>query len=222
METEIKLAFSSKEEMMAIINADWFADYCLDVGEKEPVKLTNSYYDTKDRVLLNKGTSVRVRLYEEGNESHYEHTVKFGGSVVNGLHQRYEWNVDSDSSEFDVNEFRRKASRGDDDPEEILDDALGDVKSEDLICLCSTYCERTTYTFGFGDSMMEACFDVGKISAGDKSEDICELEIELESGDVVDLKELAQFIVDNTNAVPYDQSKYMRAIRLLDTASNEQ
>lgn len=66
--------------------------------------------------------------------------------------------------------------------------------------------------------MMEASFDIGKISGGNKTEDICELEIELEAGDVVDLKEMAQFIVDNTGAVPYDQSKYMRAIRLLDSA----
>ena len=41
METEVKLAFKSKEELMGIINADWFSDYCLDVGEKRPVKLNN-------------------------------------------------------------------------------------------------------------------------------------------------------------------------------------
>lgn len=222
METEVKLAFNSKEELMGIIQADWFADYCLDVGQKEPVRLTNSYYDTKDRVLFNKGTSIRVRLYEDSNGSRYEHTVKYGGSVVNGLHQRYEWNVDADSPEFDIDEFRRKACQGDDDPEEILDEALGDIKSEDLVCLCSTYCERTTYTFGYGDSIMEACFDTGTINAGSKSEDICELEIELESGDVVDLKEMAQFIVDNAGAVPYDESKYVRAVRLLDTANEQE
>ena len=221
METEVKLAFKSKEDMMSIINADWFCDYCLDVGDKEPVKLTNSYYDTPDRTLLKNGTSIRVRLCESGNESHYEHTVKYGGSVVNGLHQRYEWNVESDSPDFDIAEFRRKACTGDDDPEEILDDALCSVKSEDLVCLCSTYCERTNYSFGYGDSLMEASFDTGKISAGGKSEEICELELELESGDVVDLKEMAQFIVDNTDAVPYDESKYMRAVRLLDS-TNEQ
>ena len=218
METEVKLAFKSKEELMGIISADWFSDYCLDVGEKRPVKLNNTYFDTKDRDLMKKGTSVRVRLYDDGEKTHYEHTVKYGGSVVNGLSQRYEWNVESDSPVFNVEEFRSKASRGDDDPEEILDEALGGVKSEDLISLCSTYCERTIYTFGFGDSMMEASFDIGKISGGNKTEDICELEIELEAGDVVDLKEMAQFIVDNTGAVPYDQSKYMRAIRLLDSA----
>lgn len=221
METEVKLAFKSKEELMGIIKADWFADYCLDVGDKEPVRLTNNYYDTKDRVLFKKGTSIRVRLYEDSEGSRYEHTVKYGGSVVNGLHQRYEWNVDSDSSEFDVDEFRRKAHLVDDDPEEILNEALGDIKSDDLVCLCSTYCERTTYTFGFGDSMMEACFDTGTINAGGKHEDICELELELESGDVVDLKEMAQFIVDNAGATPYDASKYARALRLLD-ASDEQ
>lgn len=221
METEVKLAFNSKEELMAVIDADWFGDYCLDVGKKTAVKLTNTYYDTIDRSLLAKGTSVRVRLYEDEEGSRYEHTVKFGGSVVNGLHQRYEWNVDSDTEKFDVSEFTSIASKGDDDPEEILYDALGDVKSEDLKPLCSTYCERITYTFGFGDSIMEACFDTGKIIAGGKTEQICELEIELESGDVVDLKEMAQFIVDNTGARPFDQSKYMRAIKLLDTSSND-
>lgn len=221
METEVKLAFKSKEELMAIIKADWFADYCLDVGDKKPIKLTNNYFDTKDRDLFKKGTSIRVRRYEGEDEERYEHTVKFGGSVVNGLHQRYEWNVDADSPDFDIETFRSKATRrGDDDPEEILDEALGDVKNEDLVCLCSTYCERTIYTFGFGDSMMEASFDTGKISAGNKTEEICELEIELESGDVVDLKEMAQFIIDNTGAVPYDESKYVRAVRLLDS-SNE-
>ena len=221
METEVKLAFKSKEEMMSVIHADWFADYCLDACEKEPVKLNNNYYDTPDRTLLKNGTSIRVRLYESGTESHYEHTVKYGGSVVNGLHQRYEWNMESDSPEFDVAEFRRKACNGDDDPEEILDEALGGVKTEDLVCLCSTYCERTNYSFGYGDSLMEASFDTGTISAGDKSEEICELELELESGDVVDLKDMAQFIVDNTDSYLYDESKYMRAVRLLDSVNDK-
>ena len=221
METEVKLAFNSKEELMGIIDAEWFSDYCLDAGKKDPVKLSNSYYDSKDRKLLKNGTSIRVRLYDDGEKTHYEHTVKYGGSVVNGLHQRYEWNVDADSPDFDIDEFRRKACTGDDDPEEILNEALGDIKSEDLLCLCSTSFERTNYTFGFGDSIMEASFDIGRISAGGKHEDICELELELESGDVVDLKDMAQFLVENTSAVPYDESKYMRALKLLDSSDDQ-
>ncbi|MCQ2515668.1 MAG: CYTH domain-containing protein [Saccharofermentans sp.] len=221
METEIKLAFNSKEELMAVINAEWFGDYCLDAVEKAPVKLTNTYYDTKDRILKAKGTSVRVRLYEDEDGERYEHTVKFGGSVVNGLHQRYEWNVDSEDDSFDVDSFKAASVRNDDDPSEILEDALGDIKNEDLVALCSTYCERTTYTFGFGDSIMEACFDIGVISAGNKKEDICELELELESGDVVDLKDMAQFIIDSTDARLFDDSKYIRALRLLDKADEE-
>lgn len=219
METEIKLAFKSKEDLMSIIDADWFIDYCLDAGEKEAVKLTNTYFDTKDRSLKAKGTSIRVRLYESEDGERYEHTVKFGGTVVNGLHQRYEWNVDIDDDSFDVDKFKAASVRSDDDPSEILDEALGDVKTEDLVALCSTYCERTTYTFGFGDSIMEACFDIGYISSGDLKEEICELELELESGDVVDLKDMAQFIIDNTDAQLFNDSKYSRAIRLLDKAN---
>ncbi len=218
METEIKLRFNSKEELMSILKADWFKNYCLDSGDKEPVRLTNEYFDTPDRILLEKGTSVRVRRYDDGTVTHYEHTVKFGGSVVDGLHQRYEWNVDSDSGVFDVESFRIKTLTGDDDPGKILEEALGDVKSEDLIKLCSTYCERITYTFGYGDSIMEACIDTGTVSGGGKTEPICELELELESGNVVDLKEMARIIIDETGAEPYDVSKYMRAIRLLDSS----
>jgi len=219
METEIKLAFKNKEELMAIINAEWFGDYCLDAGEKTAVKLTNTYFDTKDRALNSHNATVRVRLYSDEDGERYEHTVKFGGTVVNGLHQRYEWNVDSDDDKFDVDKFKAASIRSDDDPSEILEDALGDIKTEDLVALCSTYCERTTYTFGFGDSIMEACFDVGEISAGDKKEEICELELELESGDVVDLKDMAQFILDNTDARLFNDSKYSRALRLLDRAN---
>ena len=38
METEVKLAFDSKEALFGIINAEWFSDYCLDTAVKKPVK----------------------------------------------------------------------------------------------------------------------------------------------------------------------------------------
>ena len=38
METEVKIAFDSKEKLLQIINEDWFADYCMD--ESSPVRYT--------------------------------------------------------------------------------------------------------------------------------------------------------------------------------------
>lgn len=214
METEVKLAFADKEKLFSIVEEEWFSDLCLDTSKKEAAVLDNTYYDTKDLKLSSRGASIRVRTYKTEDGERYEHTVKFGGGVVNGLHQRYEWNVDSEDEEFNLQQFIRKACESD-DPIELLTGALEGINEEDIKPLCRTVFERTTYTFGFGDSMMEACFDYGRIKAGDKEETICELEIELESGDVVDLKEMAQYIVDNSEGVPFDESKFKRCLKLL-------
>ena len=216
METEVKLAFNSKEELFGILDTEWFGHYCLDTSEKEPMQLSNTYYDTDDRIITNRGGSIRVRLYESDEESnHYEHTVKFGGSVNNGLHQRYEWNNLSESNEFNFSDFR-KAVIESGDPSELLDEVLEGVTEANLKPLVSTEFERTIYVLGFGDSMMEACFDYGKIIVGDKFETICELEIELTEGDVVDLQDLASYIADHSGATPYNDSKFHRCLRLLD------
>lgn len=217
METEVKIAFSSKEELLSITNEEWFADYCMD--EETPVVYTldNTYYDTKERELSRRGAILRVRTYrEEDDENKYEHTIKFGGKVENGLHQRYEWNVRSSSRDFNLDEFKMKASRQE-DPSAILEDALEGIDTDSLTPLCRTVFERTVYTFGYGDSIMEACFDVGQIVAGEKSEPICELELELTSGDVVDLKDMADFIVEHTNGKHYNESKFERSLRLMDS-----
>ena len=214
MESEVKLAFKSEEELFNVINAEWFADYCLDTSEKEAVRLENIYYDTEDLKLSAKGAAVRVRLYHSEEGEKYEHTIKYGGGVSNGLHQRYEWNVVREDNEFNKKEFVKAASSSD-DPVELLEEVLDDINDDELKPFCRTDFNRTTYTFGFGDSIMEVCFDCGKIIAGDKEETICELELELESGDVVDLKEMAQFIVDNTGAELFDESKFKRCMKLM-------
>ncbi len=217
METEIKLGFKDAESMLAITSADWFSDYCLDPSEKASVLLTNKYLDTPDRKISSRGAMIRVRHYTSDEEDFYEFTVKYGGAVSGGLHQRYEWNVRSDSSSFKIEEFKKQA-RAQDDPEELLDEALEGVTDDDLSVLCSNFFNRTVYMFGFGDSIMEACFDIGKILDGnnEQAEDIVELELELESGDVVDLKELADYVVNKTGCVPFNNSKYQRTIKLLD------
>mgnify|MGYP003296436294 CR=1 FL=1 len=98
----------------------------------------------------------------------------------------------------------------------MLIELLSEISDSDLVPICKTKFNRTKYTLGYGDSIMEACFDVGKLTGGDKSENICELEIELISGDVVDLQELADYIEKKTNAVLFNDSKFKRCLKLLD------
>ena len=220
METEIKLGFKDKESMFAITEADCFSDFCLDTSKVSPVLLENTYLDTEDRKITSRGAMIRKRHYSGCGDDYYEFTVKYGGAVTDGLHQRYEWNVRSNTKNFRISEFKNLSS-GSDDPDELLDKALDGVSDDELKELCSNYFYRTVYTFGFGDSIMEACFDCGKIEnvSGDAVEPICELELELTSGDVVDLREMARFLIDETGCVPFDDSKYKRTIRLLDSGN---
>ena len=103
-----------------------------------------------------------------------------------------------------------------DDPIELLQEVMEGITPDQLVPLCGTSFERTKYTFGFGNSIMEACFDYGTIRGGNTTETICELELELESGDVVDLKEMGQFIVENTTGKPFNESKFKRCLNLLE------
>lgn len=217
METEVKIAFDSPEEMLKIIDEEWFGSYCLDASSPVRYELDNTYYDTKDRLLLSRGAACRVRYFSDSDESDkYEHTVKLGGKVENGLYQRYEWNVRSSEKRFNVSDFKSKAL-SQSDPAEVLNEALEGIADDDLEALCRTDFSRTVYTFGFGDSIMEACFDVGMIEAGGKTEAICEMELELTSGDVVDLKDMAAFIIENSKGRPFNDSKFQRSLRLLDS-----
>lgn len=216
METEFKLSFKSEDDLFSIVNSKWFAEYCLDPEQKKSEFLQNTYYDTANRDLTNNGASIRVRKHvaTQDEDDCYTHTVKYGGKVENGLHQRYEWNLRTDKEVFDKSEIL-SSSIGSDDPSELLVKILEGIDDDALKELCSTNFNRTTYTLGYGDSIMEACFDVGKIEAGDKQDNICELELELISGDVVDLKELAEYIQQNSNGVFFNDSKLSRCIALL-------
>lgn len=217
METECKLAFKNEEELFGILDADWFYNICMEHEKQEAVKLSSTYYDTPDKRMISRGGSIRVRNISDSDEEEetYEHTIKLGGKVDNGLHQRYEWNVKTFSKSFSKEEFLDGISRSE-DPSDILIEALEGISEDDLEPLCKTKFYRTVYTLGYGDSLMEACFDVGKLSAGDKSEPICELELELISGDVVDLMDMANYIVSKTNAEFSNDSKFKRCLKLLE------
>ena len=90
------------------------------------------------------------------------------------------------------------------------------LTDEDLIVICSNSFYRTVYNLSYGDSTIEACFDYGSIisSDGSRSEEICELELELRSGDVDDVKKLAGSIIAMTGCVPFDDTKYGRTLAM--------
>ncbi len=214
METEVKLSFKDKESLSNVTLTDSFRKYCLDLNSS-PVCLENSYLDTADRTILSRGGSARVRHVSGDNIDYFEQTVKYKGGASSGLHQRYEWNVSSDSSIFSIEGFKKNAGN-DGDPIEFLDVIFDGIESNDLIILCFNSFNRTTYKLKYGNSIIEACVDSGIIKSpvNDMTDEICELELELIEGNVDDLTALTDLIVKENACVPLDKSKFMRTLAL--------
>lgn len=210
MESELKIKFPSPEELHATISSAWFKSAVFQEDEKTE-EYINRYFDTEDHLLLDKHVSVRVRQIVGQN---YVHTVKLGGKSIDGFSQRYEWNQEADAGRFDVKRFLDQAAICD-DPIELLEEALAPIKSRDLVEICQTRFTRKTITAGYGDSLFEICLDDGACIAGDKSIPICEMEIELISGNTGDVIDFGHLVEDNSNGEFSNFSKYGRCLALL-------
>jgi len=211
LETELKLKFTSREEILKLWNAEWFVDILIPNSEKTEYYDTK-YFETKDRALLAHMASIRVREIRDGD---FVHTVKIGGKSRDGLHQRFEWNLETTEDEFDADAFAEHAIT-DGDPSEILEEVLKSISGKELNMICRTSFERTMSLAGYGDSLMEICFDTGSLYAKNAQEELCELEIELKQGDVRDVLALGEEIISQTGAVRDDRGKYVRCLALLD------
>ena len=215
METEVKLSFKDKESLNNVTLTDSFRKFCPDLNSS-PVLLENNYLDTIDRTILSRSGSARVRHVSGSGKDFYEFTVKYGGGSSSGLHRRFEWNVRSDDDHFSIAEFKEKAAMEKGDPAEYLDEVFDGLNDDDLIVLCFNSFYRTLYTLKYNNSTVEACVDSGIIrsSVSDETEEICELELELITGDEKDLMELKELIMNENDCVPLDKSKFMRTLAL--------
>jgi triphosphatase len=130
-------------------------------------KLHSVYYDTPDLRLRSKAMALRLRL--EGKK--WLQTLKGGGSVQTGLHQRYEWETPVPAGQLD---FWALAASNAPLPRGLL---------KKLQPLFVTDFSRNLRLLHFGRAEIELCLDSGEIRAGEKICPISELELELKSGD---------------------------------------
>lgn len=210
METELKLAYDSVDDLLAVQDKDWFVGVLLpDMPTHQ--RFINSYYDTDDCFLRSQGATVRVRDIE-GNG--FVHTVKSSAGNKDGLHQRFEWNYETDEEKFNTISFLKNAELCN-DPFHIIEDILLPISDVKLTCMFQTVFDRITYMVGYGNSIIELSLDYGKINVLDRSEEICEMEIELVEGDVRDVISLGHVVLSNSKCRTENRSKYSRCFDLL-------
>ena len=143
-------------------------------GDSRTRTLDTIYYDTSDHRLTQKHLSMRVRCVD----ARCQQTFK---APITGPFARHEANVAIDGPDLDLDAFG-PAIRAQ------LDDASG---SAPLAPQFSVRVSREEREINRPRAVIEAAFDTGLISAADHQAPICELELELKSGNPAALYELA-------------------------------
>lgn len=161
--------------------------------------LDNTYYDTPELSL--KARRVAVRTRRQGRS--WLQTVKCAAVSSGGLSQRPEWEQPYVGS-FDFSAI--------DDPATAR---LLARKANKLVPAFTTRFRRETRRYAPRDGVsILLMIDTGSIEAAGRSAPICELELELEAGQPLDLFELACELARSVPLMPADVSKAERGYRL--------
>ncbi len=169
--------------------------------EKKTKSLINSYFDTDTMALRKLDMGLRVRTYPD----YREQTIKTAGIVIGGLHQRPEYNVTIDAGQPDLSLF----------PSSIWPDNY-DVSSlqSDILPIFSTNFERVTWQINHPDGIIELAYDKGQIESSNESIPINEIELELLSGDIKALFDIALLLFESLTLRPGLKSKAARGYSL--------
>lgn len=206
MEIEMKYVIGDRE----IAKNLWEDEYLSGIEEKdsrEKVYMKAAYFDTDDYILSKNDIAFRVRM--EG--SRIVASLKWKGASEDGLHTREEINVPvKDEACFILpNPEIFKES-------DIGRDMIALLNGKPLHSLLETRFLRSRLRVDTGKSICEVAIDEGEIVTDFGNLPICELEIELFSGDQEDIQKMGELLAEKYQLVPEDRSKYARGLTLLE------
>ena len=199
METEIELKFFVSPDFSETLRNKIAAKKVLQHCRRE---LGNTYFDTPDNWLRQHDIGLRIRRYDNV----YVQTVKTAGRVVAGLHQRPEYNAEHNCNEPVLTLH----------PSDIWPAGkdLSTLQNE-LSPLFSTNFTREQWLVSMADgSQVEVAFDLGVVISGDLTDEICEVELELKSGQTDALFTLARTFSEDGGMRLGNLSKAARGYRL--------
>ncbi|MBZ0104849.1 MAG: CHAD domain-containing protein [Sulfuricella denitrificans] len=175
-------------------------------GKARSRKLLSIYFDTPDLHLRQQRVALRVRRIG----ARWVQTVKGGGGVRAGLHQRGEWEDEVVHDRPDLTKIT--------DPSLLKLFSSAAVRDR-LQAVFTTEFKRTTWQLHWdnGDAV-ELALDQGEVKSGDKSAPVCEIELELKQGNPA---RLFQAALELQQAIPLrleNVSKADRGYRLSQAA----
>jgi inorganic triphosphatase YgiF len=168
-----------------------------------PQRLLSIYYDTADCMLYQQRIALRLRRIGR----HWIQTVKTEGRVIAGLHERPEWECKTTKDTFVFHAIA--------DP--ILRELFADTHLQHALQpVFVTEFSRTRRMLELpsGD-VVECSLDRGEIRAGEDRLPICEVELELKSGNPTRLSDLALQLQKTLSLKRENVSKAERGYRLV-------
>ena len=206
MENEIKL-LARHEDLATLLNSPLLQKYATAPAVEHVI--ADTYYDTPGYDLRSRHASLRLRK-SGGN---YLQTFKVGNGAVAGLHSREEFESPVKGNRPSLALLRKLDKAGNGAVHSLLHSCQ--LKRR-LSPVFSTRISRTIFQLQLphGD-VVECAVDQGEISANGASVPICEVELELKSGEVACLFDLALELFDEVPLAFGEQSKGDRGYALL-------
>jgi inorganic triphosphatase YgiF len=162
-------------------------------------RLLNTYYDTAKLELHDRRIAVRFR--QKGWQ--WLLTVKSAEPASGGLAVRNEWETAATPGTFDFSHVDNSELR-----------AFLEQASPHLEPVFATDFKRQIWHIPFGESMIELAIDRGHIGSRGKSLPICEVELELLSGQIADIFALTRRLQEDIDLIPAIASKAERGYKL--------
>lgn len=186
-ETELKLSLTP-----AFVEALLHHPLLQQAEDQGSKTLFNTYFDTPDLALQRNRVALRIRRAGE----QYLQTLKTQGHSLGGLHQRGEWEYPLAGPVLDL---------------ALLPEGAWPVSLEQclekLTPAFTTDFVRHQWRLHWRDSDIELVLDQGKVLAGERTQVISEVEMELKQGQVADLFSLAEQLAQDLPLYVCDISK---------------
>ena len=198
MGTEVELKFTaSPETLRQAMTAGWLKQALSEAPKREHI--SSIYFDTQSSDLHENGLSLRVR----NGETRHLQTIK---ATSNGPVTRGEWENEIESDQPELKHAKGTA----------LEPLLTKKIRKQLQPVFETSVDRVTMPVKIGESEIELAFDRGQVGTTEKNESICEVEIELKSGNREDLASLARLLIKTGSFGYGSQSKADRGYAILE------
>lgn len=196
MELEFKLAVSSP----ALLEQILFDKQIAEVRQENYrlIHMATIYYDTPDYRLQTRQWTLRLRQ----ENARLVATLKTPGKGK----ARGEWECEAPTVQAAIPMLLEQGA-----PAELPDILDG----EPLIPVCAAQFTRRAADVAFADgTVCEFCGDIGMLVGGANEEELCEVEIELKSGDADTASAFAEELMERFDLQEEHRSKFARAAAL--------